>query len=159
MVLGYRSLKYPSPVQIEIWSLRRTQLLGKEIAEKKQISKAAVSKALKGANERILAILENAATMNKIQIEIISEELGFVRGYSCLFNVKAYITYSPINNVQVWYDHKGTCERCEEFVECRRLLLQEFKERKLSIPNPTLRPTELGEVLFKKLEGMIDEGK
>lgn len=103
-------------------------------------------------------MLENAARMNKIRLDLLSPELGFARGKSLIFKTRVYITYSPINALQVWYDHKGECEGCEEFGECRRGILQEFKERNLAIPNPALRPTDLIELLVKTLEGRVNEG-
>jgi hypothetical protein len=72
-----------------------------------------------------------------------------------MFKVKAFITYSPMNGLQVWYDHKGHCENCEEFGDCRRIILQEFKERHIMVQNEALRPTELGEILFEKIEATI----
>ncbi|MFX0092492.1 MAG: hypothetical protein ACFFBD_12080 [Candidatus Hodarchaeota archaeon] len=151
----YEKLKYPSETQAKIWRLKRTQITGIQIAKLKKISRASVSKTLKEANERIKTLLDNAARMNKIHLELLSAELGFARGYSHVFKVRAYITYSPINGVNVWYEHEGICEDCEDFTSCRKLLIQEFKERNLSVPTNVLRPTILGEILFQKIERMI----
>ncbi|MFX0208647.1 MAG: hypothetical protein ACFFDT_21885 [Candidatus Hodarchaeota archaeon] len=145
-------IKYPTSTQLEFWHLKRIQQSGRDIAKHKKISEQAVSKTLKEANARIRALIENSASMNKIKLELINEELGVARGYSCVFKVKVYITYSPHNGVQVWYDHQGACEECEEFMECRRRLLLEFKERNIVITRPTLRPTELAKLLFQKIE-------
>ncbi len=158
MLFLQSSLKYPSPVQLEIWKLNRKRLTGVEIANLRQVSRAAVSKLLKEANYRIKTLLENAAKGNKIHIEKMSEKLGYVQGYSNIFKVKAYITYSPINGIQIWYDHKGHCETCEEYVNCRNILLQEFKEREINLhSNEKLRPNELGELLFRILGERLDD--
>ena len=154
--ISFLTLKYPSTSQMEIWQLKRTRLTGKQIAQRKQISRAAVSKTLKEANKRVMALLENGARMNKIHLDLLNAKLGFARGYNHVFKVRAYITYSPINVVQVWYEHKGMCENCEDFVHCRKLLLQEYKERDLKVPNNALRPTTLGEILFQELEEMLE---
>ncbi|MHA2109485.1 MAG: hypothetical protein ACXABU_16610 [Candidatus Hodarchaeales archaeon] len=151
-----RKIKYPTENQIEIWALNRDDLTGIEIAKRKKVSPAFVSKTLKKTNGLVKDLLENAARMNKIKIEILSGELGFARGMSHVFIVKAYITFSPENGVQVWYEHKGDCGSCEEFVECRAGLIQEFKERNIRIPNSKLRPTDLGDLLFKKIEEMLE---
>ncbi|MHA2328631.1 MAG: hypothetical protein ACXACR_08930, partial [Candidatus Hodarchaeales archaeon] len=101
-------------------------------------------------------LLENAARMNKIKLDLLDRELGFARGMSHVFKVKAYITFSPENGLQVWYEHKGDCGGCEEFGYCRQTLLLEFKERNIKVPSPTLQPTDLGEFLFCILEEMVE---
>lgn len=156
MKLSSIMIKYPSKTQATIWGLKRNQLNGQQIAHQKQISRAAVSKSLKEANKRVKSLLENAGRMNKIHLNRLSVKLGFARGYNHVFNVRAYITYSPVNGVLVWYEHEGTCEDCEDFAHCRKLLIQEFKERNLKIPDNILRPTKLGEILFQKLEEMFE---
>ncbi len=125
---------------------------GVQIAQNKRISRATVSKTLKKANERVKSLLENAARMNRIQIKILNEELGYVKGYSHMFKLEAHITFSPINGVHVWYDHKGKCESCEDLTNCREVLLQEFKERNLQVPHTAIRPTDLSDLLFEKIE-------
>ncbi|MFX1250631.1 MAG: hypothetical protein ACFFCZ_03370 [Promethearchaeota archaeon] len=159
MPLNPLILRYPTERQIKIWVLTRKYLSGKEIAEKEGITRPAVSQNLRVANQRIKDLLENTARSNKICIELLSKKYGYVRGYSAMFKVRAYITYSPENGLQVWYDHKGHCENCEEFGDCRRIILQEFKERQITVPNEALRPTELGEILFEKIEDAIRKDK
>ena len=125
------------------------------MAKAQNISPAAVSRTLSDADSRIKVLLENAANMNKIRIDLLSPELGFARGQSLIFKVRVYITYSPVNGLQVWYEHQGACEGCEEYGICRQTIIREFTERGLNVPNPALRPTDLIEVLFKKLEGLV----
>ncbi|MFW9994724.1 MAG: hypothetical protein ACFFD4_21960 [Candidatus Odinarchaeota archaeon] len=151
-----KRIRYPTDNQVEIWKLNRDNLTGREIAGKKDVSPAFVSKTLKQTNKLVKDLLENAARMNKIKLDLLSEELGFARGKSHVFKVKAYITFSPENGVQVWYDHEGECASCGEFGHCRDVLLLEFKERNIDVPSPTLRPTDLGELLFKKLEELVE---
>ncbi len=150
-----RRVKYPSRKQIDYWSLSRNQFSGREIAAKKDVTPGMVSKTLSEANNRIKALLQNAARMNKITLEVISPELGYARGTSHMFNVAVYITFSPDNGVQVWYDHKGSCVQCERYAFCRDTILQEFKERNIEVENPTLRPTDLVEILLNNLEEML----
>lgn len=130
---------------------------GREIANQQKVSPAFVSKTLKEAKRRIKELLEDVARMNKITLEIVSEEQGFARGHSHIFNISGYITFSPQNGVNVWYEHKGECTSCDEYNHCREVLIQEFKERKIPIQNPTLRPTDLGEILFKHLEEKLSD--
>jgi hypothetical protein len=150
-----RKVKHPTDKQLEIWELKRTKLTGKEIAAQKGVTPGFVSKTLTEANQRIKGLLENAAHMNKITIDLMNEKLGFARGQSHMFNVRCYITFSPKNSVQVWYEHKGDCVSCEKYTLCREILLQEFKERNLPIEKPSMRPTDLVDLLFQKLEEMV----
>ncbi|UCE14471.1 MAG: hypothetical protein JSV04_04655 [Candidatus Heimdallarchaeota archaeon] len=152
-----RKIKYPTDKQLELWQLKRDKLKGKEIAERKKVTTGFVSKTLMDANERIRGLLEHAAHMNKITVEILSEEVGFARGTSAMLGgILCYITFSPKNGVQVWYEHKGDCTNCEKFAMCKDILLQEFKERNVKVDNPSMRPTDLTDLLFKTLEEMVE---
>jgi hypothetical protein len=142
---------------MEVWILKRNKRMkGNEIAEKKDITTASVSKSLKEANSRIDDLLKNSAKANKIKLEILSPKLGYARGYAPALKLRVYITYSPVNGIQVWYDHQGACEMCEELNGCRHSLLQEFKERSLDVPSKTIRPSDLSALLFTKIEGMLE---
>ncbi|PWI49091.1 hypothetical protein CEE45_02810 [Candidatus Heimdallarchaeota archaeon B3_Heim] len=151
-----QKVKYPTDTQIEIWTMKRGQLTGREIAAKRSVTPGMVSKTLTEANTRVKALLQNAARMNKITLKVISPEHGYARGLSHMFNVKAYITFSPENGVQVWYDHKGDCVKCDKYSYCRESILQEFKERNIEIENRSLRPTDLVEILLSTVEKMLE---
>jgi hypothetical protein len=151
----YQRIRYPTQTQVEVWFLKRNALSGRKIAKQRNVTPAFISRTLKEANKRIKTLLENTAQANKITLDRISAELGFAKGKSHMFDRTAYITFSPENGVQVWYDHKGDCTTCEELTHCRKILLQEFKERNIKIDNPQLRPTNLGDILFQKLEEMV----
>ena len=156
MFVNYRNTKPPTKRQITIWNLKRNEKSGREIAKEIEVDPAFVSRSLKEANKRIMGLLKEAGKMNKIKLNLIDGELGYARGHSHIFNISAYITFSPINGLQVWYEHKGDCTSCEEFVECRTALLQEFKERSIKIQNPTMSPTELSDLLFSKIEERLN---
>ena len=129
---------------------------GKEIADKKKISTASVSKTLKNVNSRIEELLKSAASSNKIKLDILSSKQGYARGYSPPLKIRVYITYSPANGIQLWYDHKGSCEMCEVLNGCRDLLIKEFKEREIEIPHKAIRPSDLSALLFSKIEGRLE---
>ena len=152
MFMKYSSSFPPTKRQITIWSLNRNEMKGREIAEKINVDPAYVSRSIKEANKRIKQLLKEAGKMNKIKLDLINAELGFARGYSHIFKITAYITFSPINGLQVWYEHKGDCSSCEESSDCRSSLLQEFQERNIEIPDSSLPPTDLSELLFKTIE-------
>ncbi|MHA1967836.1 MAG: hypothetical protein ACW964_08545 [Candidatus Hodarchaeales archaeon] len=153
----YKRIIYPTKTQVELWFLKRSMHSGAAIAKRKNVSSAFVSKALKEANKRITSILQETARTNKISLNLLDSELGFARGHSRMFDLKAYITFSPANGVQVWYDHKGDCATCEDFAGCRKHLMQEYRERDIEVKNPALRPTDLGEHLFQILEEMVSD--
>ena len=129
----YFQLKYPSQAQVEIWFLKRNNLSGRKIAQQRDVTPAFVSKTLKEANKRIESLLKSTAKANKITPEIISPELGFIKGKSHMFNCTAYITFSPQNSIQVWYDHKGNCATCEDFSLCKQFYFRSLKSEILRL--------------------------
>ena len=151
----YRRISYPTETQVEIWILKRNNISGKKIAEEKEVTPAFVSKSFVEAKKRIKSLFKETAKSNKISLNLIDDTLGFARGFSHMFNVAAYITFSPKNGVQVWYDHEGDCISCERYGLCRNILLQEYQERNIKVENPHLRPTDLGNQLFKLLEESV----
>ncbi len=151
-----RRQKPPTERQITIWALKRKKLTGIEIAKRINVGPGYVSRSLKEVNKRIKGMFEEAAKMNKIKLDFINGELGIARGHSHIFNISTYLTFSPKNGIQVWYEHKGDCTSCEEYNDCREILIQEFKERDIKIPNKSLRPTDLSDILFKKILEMSE---
>jgi hypothetical protein len=137
--------------------MKRDQLKQKEIAEKRKVTIGFVSKSLSEANNRIEVLLQNTANGNKISLDVLNGEQGYARGKSHMFDVIAYITFSPKNGVQVWYEDKGDCIKCEKFAYCREVILQEFKERKIKFDSPLLQPTLLIERLIAEIEKRFEE--
>ena len=152
-----RRIKYPTDKQLKIWKMKRDQLTQKEIAEKRKITVGFVSKSLSEANSRIEGLLQSTANENKITLEVLNGELGYARGKSHMFDVMAYITFSPKNGVQVWYEDKGDCTNCEKYAYCREVIQQEFKERKIKLVSPLLQPTLLIEILIAEIEKRLEE--
>ena len=157
MHLFPRRTKYPTDKQLEIWILKRNRMKSKKIADHKHVTEGFISSSLSEANRRIEGLLENAAHMNKISLKVLNGELGYARGKSHMFDVPVYITYSPKNGVQVWYEDKGNCVKCEKYEFCRAVIIQEFKERNIKLENPTLQPTLLIDHLIKKIEENLEE--
>ena len=155
MFMNYTQTIPPTKRQITIWNLKRNEKTGKEIAKEINVDPAFVSRSIKEANKRIKKLLKEVGKMNKIKLDLISGELGMARGHSHIFDITAYITFSPINGLQVWYEHKGECTSCDEFEGCRKALLQEFEERNIEIENSSLLPTELCDLLFEKIEEFL----
>ncbi|MFX0052051.1 MAG: hypothetical protein ACFFAJ_13170 [Candidatus Hodarchaeota archaeon] len=154
-----RKTKYPTDAQLEIWTLKRNNIPGKEIAKLKDVTQAFVSKTLKITTKRIEDLLVNAAKTNRITLEIIDPVFGFAKGYHHTLKDVAHLTFSRQNGVQVWYEHQGDCADCDIFNECRNMLLNEFKERNLQPKSETLAPTNLADELFLKLESLSQKKK
>lgn len=152
-----RRIKYPTDKQLKLWKMKRDKLKQKEIAEKKKVTIGFVSKSLSEANSRIERLLQSTANGDKISLEVLNGELGYARGKSHMFDVMAYITFSPKNGIQVWYEDKGDCINCEKYAYCREVIQQEFKERNIKLDSPLLQPTSLIERLIAEIEKRLEE--
>ena len=73
-----------------------------DIASKLGISRQAVNQALEEATEKVTRALEEAANIGKIQIENIDPINGILTGWSREFSVKAVITLSKSDGLQIW---------------------------------------------------------
>ena len=154
-----RKTKYPSDAQLEIWIMNRNKISGKEIAKRKDVTPAFISKTLKITNKRIEDLLVNTAKSNRITLNHIDPELGYAKEYHHTLKDIAHLSFSPQNGVQVWYEHEGECADCDIFDECRKMVLNEFKERNLKPKSETLAPTDLIEELFIQLDVLSNKKK
>jgi len=152
-----QKIKYPTENQLKIWELKRNQFKQKEIADKRKVTIGFVSRSLSEANRRIEDLLQSVANGNKISLNALNGELGYARGKSHMFDVMAYITFSPKNGVQVWYEDKGDCVSCEKYSYCREVIQQEFKERNIKLESQSLQPTLLIERLIIEIEKRLEE--
>lgn len=150
----YSSFRYPTKQQSIIWMKRRLQIPPSIIANELKVSRPFVSQAQRIAEQRIKSLLITAAQMNRVQIDNISPKYGFAVGYSPASESKTYITYSPESRVQVWFDHKGDCQKCELASECDKILRGLAVEWELSLPRDML-PTEVAKTLFERIMGRL----
>lgn len=149
------STNYLTPTQQKIWDLKGTGITEAGVARKLNVTRQTVHKSLDIANSKIAQSLEETARINKIRIETLKPEDGFLVGYSTHFKTKALVTFSVKNGIQLWYRHEGDCKNCEQLKTCRDTLLAEAKERKIPTPeNPnSLLPSEFAKTLFSKITG------
>jgi transcriptional regulator len=133
------------------WKLRRDHASNITIATNLGISRQAVSKALLVIDGKIEAALRTMAKANKISIVKINPQLGILLGHSVPMDTDAVIFISGKQGVQVWYDHDGDCETCEEFTECIELLWGYADELKIPLFQ-TADPTKMAEELFAKVK-------
>ena len=139
--------------QFEFWRLRRSGILGIDIARLFNISKQAVSKALLTMDERMEKTLLEMAYANQIEVEKVNLGRGILFGHSIPFNSSAIIFVSAKHGMQVWYKHEGNCGACTRYAQCIELLWDFADEMKVKLEN-TDDPTKLAEELFEKLRGM-----
>lgn len=149
------SLGYLTTKQRTIWNLKSSGLQEAGIARKLNVTRQTVHRSLDIANVKIGDALQELAKINKIDIEILNAERGFLTGYSTHFKTRAFVTFSAKNGVQVWYKHEGDCEKCKKLQTCRDALLAEAKDRNFLLLDDThkILPSKLAEALFAKITG------
>ena len=153
------SLGYLTPKQKMMWDLKSSGLQEANIARKLNVTRQTVHKALDTANLKIGEALEEMAKINKIEVETLDPNRGFLKGYSAHFKTQAFITFSAKNGVQLWYKHEGDCEKCQKLQTCRETLLSEAKDRNFLLLDDTSKilPSKLAEALFTKITGESDK--
>lgn len=146
---------YLTPKQRLIWGLKSKGLPEASIARELNVTRQTVHKAVSTANSRICESLEEAAKLNKIEIETVNAAKGFLVGYSSHFKTQAFVTFSAKNGVQIWYKHEGNCEKCKKLQTCREMLVTEAKERNFLLPFDTSQtsPSKLADILFSRIAG------
>jgi hypothetical protein len=149
------SLGYLTAKQKMMWDLKSSGLQEANIARKLNVTRQTVHKALDTANIKIGEALEEVAKINKIEVETLDPNKGFLKGYSAHFKTQAFVTFSAKNGVQLWYKHQGDCEKCSKLQTCRETLLAEAKDRNFLILDDTSKilPSKLAEALFSKITG------
>ncbi|MGY5852602.1 MAG: hypothetical protein RTU92_03460 [Candidatus Thorarchaeota archaeon] len=145
----FRALRFPTKQQDIIWLKRRQKTNPSTIAKKLRVSRPYISKAQRVAEQRIERLLQNTASVMRIDLSNLSGKFGFAVGYSSMHKSKTYITYSPSHGVQTWFDHVGPCETCEKIDECNSILDVLAEEWQILIPSGP--PTERAAHLFSKI--------
>ncbi len=153
------SFGYLTPKQRTMWELKSSGLQEAHIAKKLNITRQTVHKSLDIANLKIEDALQEAAKINKIDIQTVNAQKGFLKGYSNHFKTPAFVTFSAKNGIQVWYKHEGNCEKCKKLETCRNTLLAEAKDRNFLLLDDTKKilPSKLAQALFAKITGEEDE--
>ncbi len=152
--MSYFSIGYLTPKQRRIWSWRRDGLSEGEIAEQMGVSRQAVNHAIHTIDLKVSRALMEAAKINRIEMSSPPDPVkGILVGYSHEFGVRALITYSAANGIQVWYEHEGRCEDCRYLKECQEILLREAEERDITLTDSEKRmpPSKLAQTIFQKI--------
>ncbi len=140
--------------QFEFWKLRRAQMQNITIARNFGISRQAVSKALLSIDGKIETALREMAKANKIATKKINPQMGILLGRSVPLGVNAIIFVSGKHGIQVWYEHDGDCDCCEQYAECIELLWDYADELKITLDRAS-DPTKIAEELFSKVREMV----
>lgn len=146
---------YLTSKQTLIWDLKSRGMPEASIAKKLKVTRQSIHKAVGAASKKVCTSLEEAAEINRIEVERVDPAKGFLMGYSSHFKTKAFITFSAKNGVQVWYKHEGNCEKCEKLETCRDVLLTEAEDRNFLLPEGirSMLPSQLAEALFSRIGG------
>jgi len=141
---------YLTPRLFDIWDLYRSGLQQSDIAAKLGISRQAVNQALLEATGKVTRALSEAATINKIAVESIDSTAGVLTGWSREFGVKAAISVTRRDGMQVWYEHVADCAHCNKYYACQAYLFRSVKERgmKLTKDQRRLAPSKLAQLLY-----------
>lgn len=138
-----------------IWGLKTKGQQEASIAKELKVTRQTIHKALNTANQRISDALNEAAKLNKIEIQTLNTSQGFLAGYSPHFKTQAFVTFSAKNGIQVWYKHEGHCQTCQRLQTCREMLVSEANARNYLITEDLnqISPSKLADVLFNKILG------
>ena len=142
---------YLTPRLFDIWALRRDGLGQSEIAGKLRVSRQAVNQALIEATARVTRALTEIAAINKIAVENIDSTSGILTGWSREFSIKAVISITRRDGMQIWYEHVADCGHCTNYSACKAYLFRNANERgiKLTKEQKKLAPSKLAQKLFK----------
>jgi hypothetical protein len=152
------STGYLTPKQRLIWGLKTSGLKEANIARKLNITRQTVHRTIDIANTRVCEALKEVAELNRIKIQALSAEKGFLSGYSPHFKTQAFVTFSAKNGVQVWYNHESQCNDCQRLKACREMLIAEATERNFLITEDIdkIVPSKLADALFSRIAKKTD---
>lgn len=141
---------YLTPRLFDIWDMARSGLPQTDIADKLGISRQAVNQALQEATAKVTRALTETATINKIAVESIDSPSGLLSGWSREFSVRAVLSVTKRDGMQVWYEHVAECGHCSRYYACMAYLSRSAKERgvKLTKEQKKLTPSRLAQFLF-----------
>jgi len=144
---------YLSPKQRRYWRLRFNGLTQAEISREMGITRQTVNKTLSAVDSKVHKALLEAAQLNRITINRVDSEKGFLLGRSPTLGTDVLITFSDANGMQVWYKGEGRCSECDWRESCKQKLLTEAEVRGISLPEnvEAMHPSKLADCLFKKI--------
>ena len=139
--------------QFGFWMMRRGGMTNISIANQQGITRQGVSQAIRFMDDKIDASLREMARANRIEVEKIDLERGILFGRSVPFQTKAFIFVSAKHGMQVWYEHEGDCEACNQYTQCIEFIWDFATELGIRI-RKTDNPTKMAEELLARLTEM-----
>jgi hypothetical protein len=118
-----------------------------------KVTRQTVNKTFNAIDSNVSRALLDAAQINRIEINRVDAEKGYLLGRSPSLGMEVLVTFSERNGIQVWYRGEGGCSECSWRSSCRQTLLIEAEERGIQLPEEAedVEPSELAETLFKKI--------
>lgn len=138
---------------LRIWGMRREGLSLTEIARRLSVTKQAVSKAVKGIDDRVSRTLEATAKAAKIEVRYVDSRKGVLLGYSHETDDRVVVTFSTQHGVQIWHYYTGRCDGCKLIETCRTVILDEAEERGIALTEEERKryPAEIARLVFSKV--------
>jgi hypothetical protein len=124
-----------------------------EISRKMNVTRQTVNKAFNAVDSRVSRALLEAAQVNRVEINRVDPERGFLLGRSPSLGMDVLVTFSDRNGLLVWYKGEGGCSECSWLNSCKQKLLIEAEDRGIQLPENAedLEPSTLAETLFNKI--------
>jgi hypothetical protein len=144
---------YLTPKQRKYWGLRRSGLTQADISRKMDVTRQTVNKTFNVVDSRVSRALLEAAEVNRVEINRVDPEQGFLLGRSSSLGMDVLVTFSDRNGLLVWYRGEGGCSECSWLSSCKQKLLIEAEDRGILLPEAAedMAPSKLAETLFNKI--------
>ena len=148
---------YLTTRELEIWKLRRKGHKQVDIAEKLGVQRQGVNRSLLSIDSKIGQALNEAASLNKLDVWGVDLENGIIEAFSQAHQVPAIVSFSENNGVQVWYLYEGNCNTCNRLDQCKLMLLAEAEERDVVLTEEEKEacPTDIAKKIFTKYSKLV----
>ena len=150
--MGFR-FGYLTPKQRKYWGLRRSGLTQADISREMDVTRQTVNKTFNVVDSRVSRALLEAAQVNRVEINRVDPEKGFLLGRSPSLGMEVLVTFSDRNGILVWYRGEGGCSECSWQSSCKKKLLIEAEDRGIQLPEAVedMKPSKLAETLFNNI--------
>lgn len=136
-----------------IWELRFKGFNRSEIARKLDITRQAISKALKNTDSKILHELNRNARTLGLAVTLVNSEKGILLGYTPQIKAKTMIFYLPKSGFHTWFEYGDRCEECSGCItydRCMNVLKEASEFWEVSI-GENEEPTKIAVKLFENI--------
>ena len=146
---------YLTPKQLGFWRKRFQGHTQAEISREADVTRQTVSKTFNVIDAKVSKALLEAAQLNRIEINKLDREKGFLLGRSPSLRMDALITFSDVNGIQLWFKGEGNCSDCDSADRCKAALISEARIRGITLPEnlDAVQPTLIADQLFEKIMG------